>query len=240
MGWSTRELAELTGTTLRTIRHYHDVGVLAEPERAPNGYKSYGAVHLVRVLRVKRLTDLGLSLSQVAALDDADEDLERSLERLDTELSATVERLQRVRRELRLILHERVPADLPAEAAQAVGDADVDLTPTARMMAVVLARVVAPAELTALAGTLREYARDPAVIAFDALPADADAHTRQDLADRLRASPVIARQRALFPQPWGVYSGAPQGPDAALDVVGRAITELYNPAQIDVLLRMNP
>ncbi|GAB7039147.1 MULTISPECIES: helix-turn-helix domain-containing protein [Catenuloplanes] len=235
-------MAELTGTTLRTIRHYHDVGVLAEPARASNGYKSYGAVHLVRVLRIKRLTDLGLSLSQVAALDEADEDLTQSLARLDAELSATVRRLQRVRRELRLILREQVPADLPAEVAQAVAeaDADDDLTPTARMIAVVLARVVPAADLKALAGTLREYSRDPAVIEFDALPADADARTRQDLADRLRAAPIIQRQQAMFPQPWGLYSGAPLGPDAALDVVGQAITEFYNPAQIDVLVRMTP
>jgi hypothetical protein len=31
MAWSTRELAELAGTTLRAVRHYHEVGLLAEP-----------------------------------------------------------------------------------------------------------------------------------------------------------------------------------------------------------------
>ncbi|MBB4854101.1 DNA-binding transcriptional MerR regulator [Mycobacteroides chelonae] len=28
MGWSTRELAELAGTSLRTVRQYHDIGML--------------------------------------------------------------------------------------------------------------------------------------------------------------------------------------------------------------------
>jgi DNA-binding transcriptional MerR regulator len=37
MAWSTRQLAELTGTTLRTVRHYHDVGLLEEPKRRANG-----------------------------------------------------------------------------------------------------------------------------------------------------------------------------------------------------------
>ena len=242
MGWSTSQLAELTGTTSRTIRHYHDVGLLAEPERQANGYKKYGVTHLVRVMRIRRLTDLGLSLSKVAELGDDDEDLADALELVDAELSATVERLRRVRHELGRILRQGVPADLPPEVGQAVADADVDadLTPTARMLAVVLARVVSPAALAALAPTLREYARDPVVVEFDALPAEADAATRQDLADRLRESPIIQRQQALFPQPWGLYADAPRGPDFALDVVGRAITELYNPAQIDVLLRMNP
>src|SRR5204863_5377681 len=39
MAWSTREIAELAGTSLRAVRHYHEVGLLAEPERRANGYK---------------------------------------------------------------------------------------------------------------------------------------------------------------------------------------------------------
>jgi AraC-like DNA-binding protein len=57
MAWSTREIAELAGTSLRAVRHYHEVGLLAEPERRANGYKQYGVAHLIRVLRIKRLTD---------------------------------------------------------------------------------------------------------------------------------------------------------------------------------------
>jgi DNA-binding transcriptional MerR regulator len=33
MAWSTRELAELAGTTVNTIRHYHRGGPLAAPGR---------------------------------------------------------------------------------------------------------------------------------------------------------------------------------------------------------------
>ena len=50
MGWSTRELAELAGTTIKAVRHYHEHGLLEEPRRAVNGYKQYGAGHLVRLL----------------------------------------------------------------------------------------------------------------------------------------------------------------------------------------------
>ena len=39
MAWSTRQLADLTGVTLRSIRHWHDVGLLPDPERRSNGYK---------------------------------------------------------------------------------------------------------------------------------------------------------------------------------------------------------
>ncbi|WP_399921406.1 MerR family transcriptional regulator [Streptomyces kanamyceticus] len=47
--WSTGQLAELAGTTTKTVRHYHETGLLDEPERAPNGYKRYGVSHLVRL-----------------------------------------------------------------------------------------------------------------------------------------------------------------------------------------------
>ena len=99
MAWSTREIAELAGTTLRTVRHYHDVGLLPEPERRPNGYKQYRVAHLVRILRITRLTGLGFSLSRIAAMGGAD-DPEDALRALDAELAATIARLQRVRVEL--------------------------------------------------------------------------------------------------------------------------------------------
>jgi DNA-binding transcriptional MerR regulator len=41
MAWSTPQLAELAGATVNTIRHYHRLGLLDEPERRHNGYKQY-------------------------------------------------------------------------------------------------------------------------------------------------------------------------------------------------------
>ena len=36
-GWSTRELAELAGTTLKTVRITDRIGLLTEPDRGVNG-----------------------------------------------------------------------------------------------------------------------------------------------------------------------------------------------------------
>jgi len=119
VAWSTRQLAELAGTSLRTVRHYHEVGLLEEPKRRANGYKQYGVAHLVRVLRVKRLTDLGLSLSEIAAMGDADEHPEEALRKLDAELAETIERVQRIRAELSLILREDQLLDVAAELENA-------------------------------------------------------------------------------------------------------------------------
>jgi DNA-binding transcriptional MerR regulator len=68
MAWSTRQLGDLAVTTVKAIRHYHEVGLLEVPERTANGYKQYQVAHLIRLLQIKRLRDLGVPLSQIAAL----------------------------------------------------------------------------------------------------------------------------------------------------------------------------
>lgn len=60
------ELATLVGVSTRTVRHYHHVGVLPEPARASNGYREYGLADAVLLVRARRLTELGLSLDEVA------------------------------------------------------------------------------------------------------------------------------------------------------------------------------
>ncbi|EED6225780.1 MerR family DNA-binding transcriptional regulator, partial [Salmonella enterica subsp. enterica serovar Haifa] len=47
----SNELARLAGVTVRALRHYHQVGILAEPERRSNGYREYDVHDLIRVLR---------------------------------------------------------------------------------------------------------------------------------------------------------------------------------------------
>ncbi|ONI91668.1 MerR family transcriptional regulator [Actinosynnema sp. ALI-1.44] len=232
MGWSTRQLAELAGTSLRAIRHYHDVGLLPEPERRANGYKTYGVADLVRVLRIKRLTGLGLSLAQIAELGD-EEYPEEALRALDAELAATIDRLERIRVELAVMLRRPMPTDLPPMLSKYL--ADVDLTATDRQFAAVLAQVLSPAKLGAYAATLRDYQRDPAVVEFDALPADADEQTREDLAERL--APHFRKTQADFPQMTELVDDAPRGKNFALRTIYQAMHDIYNPAQIDVLMR---
>ncbi len=60
----TGEIAALVGVTTRAIRHYHHVGLLPEPERRSNGYRAYGVRDAVLPARVRRLTELGLSLDE--------------------------------------------------------------------------------------------------------------------------------------------------------------------------------
>jgi len=237
VGWSTSQLADLAGTTVRAVRHYHEVGLLAEPERRANGYKSYGVPHLVRVLRIKRLTGLGLSLARIAELGDEDEHPGDALRRLDAELAASIERLQRARAEVAVILREETATDLPSDVAAAIAEAG--LSPRERSLAVVMAQLVSPEAMAAYAGALGDYAKDPVVVEFEALPVDADVETRQRLAEGLLALPFVREVRAAFPEAAGLFTGAPRGEEYALRTAAKVVGELYNAAQIDVLVRMN-
>lgn len=235
MAWSTREIAELAGTSLRAVRHYHEVGLLAEPERRANGYKSYGVAHLIRLLRIKRLVDLGFSLSQIAEMGDTDEHPEEALRALDAELAATIERLQRARLELGFILRKSTPIDLPPEFATAATVAP-SMTDADRSFITVMSRVLGPKGIAAYADLLKNPIIDPVGEEFDNLPADADEQTRVDLAERM-----VPFVQSLYRQHPGLITlpaDAPRGETFATKTAGKAFHDLYNRAQLDVLRRL--
>jgi MerR family transcriptional regulator, repressor of the yfmOP operon len=64
------ELAELTGTTPRTIRYYEEIGLLPEAlDRAQGKHRCYSQADVERVREIVRLKELlGLSLEQLSRL----------------------------------------------------------------------------------------------------------------------------------------------------------------------------
>jgi MerR family transcriptional regulator, repressor of the yfmOP operon len=68
------ELAELTGTTPRTIRYYEEIGLLGgTAQRTQGKHRSYTESDVERVSEIIRLRDLlGLSLEQLSQLLDAE------------------------------------------------------------------------------------------------------------------------------------------------------------------------
>lgn len=140
MAWSTRELADLTGVTLRSIRHWHEVGLLPEPDRRSNGYKQYTARHLVLALRIARLTSLGFSLEHVAAMLESEEQGQESLRGLRGELDDRIGELSRIRSEIDDLIDRGVSPDLSPEALLAM---DVlGTAPGSRNVAILLARLL--------------------------------------------------------------------------------------------------
>jgi DNA-binding transcriptional MerR regulator len=113
------EIASVVGVTTRTIRHYHHLGLLPEPERRANGYRDYALRHAVALVRIRRLTELGLGLSEVRDViaDDAGRELAEVLAELDEDLAGQEAALGEQRRRVGALLAEaragRVSADGP-------------------------------------------------------------------------------------------------------------------------------
>ncbi|MGI8573175.1 MAG: MerR family transcriptional regulator [Solirubrobacteraceae bacterium] len=68
------EVAELTGTTPRTIRYYEEIGLLpGSSARAQGKHRCFTEADVERVREILRLRDLlGLSLEQLSGLLDAE------------------------------------------------------------------------------------------------------------------------------------------------------------------------
>ncbi|ANS64853.1 hypothetical protein SLINC_2629 [Streptomyces lincolnensis] len=110
------ELAGVVGVTTRTVRHYHHLGLLPEPERLGNGYRDYTLRHAVVLARIRRLTELGLGLAEVRDVlaEDAGKDLVEVLTELDEDLARQEDAIRRRRERLRALLDsEELSAEAP-------------------------------------------------------------------------------------------------------------------------------
>ncbi|MDT0249297.1 MerR family transcriptional regulator [Actinomyces oris] len=66
------EIAELTGTTVRTVRYYHSLGLLPVPgERG--GWRDYDLGHVARLSRIRWLVQAGVSLETIRRVLDESE-----------------------------------------------------------------------------------------------------------------------------------------------------------------------
>ncbi len=88
------QLAATAGVTVRTVRHYHHIGLLPEPERDASGYRRYSAQAAVDLIRIRTLADAGVPLARIdavlhaqpaefaAAIADIDAELRRKIDQL--------------------------------------------------------------------------------------------------------------------------------------------------------------
>lgn len=229
MGWSTRQLAELAGTTVKAIRHYHQIGLLDEPDRAANGYKQYETSHLVRVLQITRMKELGVPLAAISAMERADDDPEAAIEVLDADLAATIDRLQRIRSELAIVLKYRAPVDMPTPFQPVAGS----LSERDRKLVTVLSRVFEPDALEDFRALLGEHNDNDE--RFDTLPTDAASDVIEELAQHLAVE--IQRDQERFPWMTDSLGKAKLNRQFAESALQTAILDLYNPAQVKALAR---
>lgn len=95
------QLADYVGVTVRAVRHYHQRGLLPEPERDASGYRRYGAQAVVDLIRIKTLADAGVPLARIQALLGAEpEQFAQATAQIDQALRARIRGLEQQRRRI--------------------------------------------------------------------------------------------------------------------------------------------
>lgn len=227
MAWSTRRLADLAGTTVKSVRHYHAVGLLDEPERTANGYKQYRTPHLVRLLQIMRLRDLGMSLIDIAKAGESDATYAEAVRELDAQLGASIERQQAVRAELAALMGHPAGPDVPAgfeSVAESLTDAD-------RAMITISGVLYDEQGMRDLRGIAADH--QEADEEFNSLAPDADEDTVRAVAAQL--APVLRTIHERYPGTRTPPLAVGGREREARQALNQAVTDLYNPAQLDAL-----
>lgn len=95
------QLADYAGVTTKAIRHYHERGLLAEPDRDSSGYRRYTAEDAITLVKIRTLAGAGVPLARIEDLLDADPDvLAAAIAEIDRDLRERMAQLRRTRRQL--------------------------------------------------------------------------------------------------------------------------------------------
>jgi DNA-binding transcriptional MerR regulator len=95
------QLAAYAGVTVRAVRHYHQIGLLPEPERDASGYRRYGARAVVSLIKIRTLAGAGVPLSQIGQMLEADAPaFAEAVQKIDSHLREEIERLETTRKQI--------------------------------------------------------------------------------------------------------------------------------------------
>ncbi|GIH13729.1 MerR family transcriptional regulator [Rugosimonospora africana] len=95
MDYSVGQVARYAGISVRTLHHYHEIGLLTPRGRTATGYRRYGGSDLERLQQVLFYRELGFPLEEIAAiLDDPGTDAQAHLRRQHTLLNKRIDRLR--------------------------------------------------------------------------------------------------------------------------------------------------
>ncbi len=241
----------MIGVSTRAVRHYHRRGLLPEPARLANGYREYGLRDAIVLARIRRLTELGLSLDEVrdALAGDQGRDLAEILAELDEDL-ARQEALIRDRRARLGRLIERAEGGLvhaddsvSPEMAALFGELErttgaLPPSPMAvreRELLALLDTSADPEQRDRVLAAIRPMAADPAAAA-----AGHELHRRLDelgdaTADDPRVAPLAEELAGAIP-PGLAAAIAPAAADP-VDAFGTALLGSFAPAQAEVIRR---
>jgi len=96
------DVAQQTGLSTKTIRYYEDLGVLPDPERSSNGYRSYDDGVVDRIGFIRDAQAAGLSLTEIQLIldlrDTGESTCAHTLELLESHLADVETQLSELER----------------------------------------------------------------------------------------------------------------------------------------------
>lgn len=206
-GVTIGQAAAFAGVTIKTVRHYHKLGLVEEPDRDSSGYRRYGSDDLLRLVQVRTLAAAGVPLADVGSLLDADtEQFAAALSDVEQTLTDRIEEMIARRDMLHRLADDR--ALLPDRAV-----AILDRMPglgfsldyvAGQREALVLFRALMPEGFDSFVTQLEYRLDDPEHVdltqrAWDALSWDPDDPRIEDLASALADNLLANRERLAVP-----------------------------------------
>ncbi|GIH47129.1 DNA-binding transcriptional regulator, MerR family [Microbispora rosea] len=98
MAWSIAQVAQMSGVTSRTLRHYDEIGLLLPARVGGNGYRYYEENQLLRLQQVLVLRELGLGLAEIKEIVERHTDPIAALREHHQRVLAERDRLDEVAR----------------------------------------------------------------------------------------------------------------------------------------------
>jgi MerR family transcriptional regulator, thiopeptide resistance regulator len=129
MGYSVGQVAGFAGTTVRTLHHYDEIGLLRPGGRNHAGHRRYEDADLDRLQQILFYRELGFPLDEIAVLlDDPATDPVEHLRHRHTVLTGRITQLQRMAAAVeRAMEARRMGINLtPQEKFEVFGDHDPD------------------------------------------------------------------------------------------------------------------
>lgn len=101
------EVAEISGMSLRTLRHYDDVGLLTPSGRSAGGFRLYTDEDVERLMLIRRMKPLGFSIEQMRELLELTDALAEGthpapLEKIEAMLADARERREKLARKVEM------------------------------------------------------------------------------------------------------------------------------------------
>ncbi|WP_329073917.1 MerR family transcriptional regulator [Streptomyces niveus] len=207
-GLTIGQAAAFVGVTIKTVRHYHRLGLVAEPERDGSGYRRYGSADLLRLIQARTLAGAGVPLAEIGDLLDADperfaaalDDVHRRLTEQIADLTARRDTLHRLDHSDRALLPDRACAILERLT-------DLGFCPdyvAVQREGLVLARALIPEIFESFLTHLEHSLTDPEFIeltkrSWDARSWDPDDPRIEELASAVAANLLANRAPQTMP-----------------------------------------